>query len=194
MSAPADAPPATRPRRVGAWRAAAAGWRVVLPVVVLHAAVQALLVAGDPVPTTAPGFLGLLVASVLAVAVAGWLLAWRVRAVVDGRARPTPRALLGWLLGVVLVAAAAVVHPLAGALAVVVALPVLAGAAGALRRHPARALVTAVLTVLALAVTWVVSLLLGLLVTGPLGAGATWSWTGLVGAVLLGAWSALRAR
>ncbi|GAB2911080.1 hypothetical protein GCM10027047_06670 [Rhodococcus aerolatus] len=162
-------------------------------VVVAHAVVQALLVVGDPVPATAPAFLGRLAASVVAVAVAGWLLARRVRPGARA-ARPSPHALVGWLVAVVLVAAAAVVHPLVGALAVVVALPLLTGAGRSLRRHPGRTVVAVVLTVAALVLTWVVSLLLGLFVTGVLGAGATWLWTGLVAALLLRRWSALGTR
>ena len=45
----------------GTWRALARGWPVFVPVIVVEAAVQALLVWSDPVPEWNVGFVGLLV-------------------------------------------------------------------------------------------------------------------------------------
>ncbi|HMT49816.1 MAG TPA: hypothetical protein PKC36_06695, partial [Dietzia sp.] len=61
---------------IGTWRGFARGARVTIPVVVVTALVQAVLVIGDPTPEGTWGFTLRAVASVVAVIVALWLVVW----------------------------------------------------------------------------------------------------------------------
>lgn len=83
-------------------RAVLAGWRVFLPVVLLTAVAQALLVLADPVPAVGWSFAGLALASFAVVVAAITLIA----AAGAGRVRPV---LPAWVAGLGLVAAAAAV-------------------------------------------------------------------------------------
>ncbi len=68
----------------GTWRALAHGWPVFVPVIMVEAGVQALLVLSDPVPEWSAGFLVLLLVSLLALLAAVWLTVGAASAAVDG--------------------------------------------------------------------------------------------------------------
>lgn len=183
------------------------GWRVFVPVVLVHAAVQALLVVADPVPALDAGFLALLAASAVAVLLATWLTLGSVAARTAGGTarRPRPTALL-WVL-VVGVAAVAASLLATWLLPVVLALdafllPVaatgdgnpVAGAWRTIRHAPVRAVLLVLAALVVAAVSVVVALLLGFFVTGWMSAGLLWVWLGAAGTVLLGRYCALAAR
>lgn len=174
-------------------RAVLAGWRVFLPVVLLTAVAQALLVLADPVPAVGWSFAGLALASFAVVVAAITLIA----AAGAGRVRPV---LPAWVAGLGLVAAAAaVLSPwlappllLAGAL---VLPPVADGAPRpvrtafrAFRLMPARAVAGLLVLLVVAVLSWAAALLSGLLVTGPLSAALTWLWFGVLAVLVLG-WS-----
>lgn len=174
-------------------RAVLAGWRVFLPVVLLTAVAQALLVLADPVPAVGWSFAGLALASFAVVVAAITLIA----AAGAGRVRP---ALPVWVAGLGLViGAAAVLSPwLAPPLLLVGALvlpPVADGAPRpvrtafrAFRVIPARAVAGLLVLLVVAVLSWAAALLSGLLVTGPLSAAVTWLWFGVLAVLVLG-WS-----
>jgi hypothetical protein len=196
----------------GTWRALARGWPVFVPVIIVEAGVQALLVWSDPVPEWSVGFLALLLVSLLALLAAVWLTVGAASAAVDGSggllrtavARPM---IVAWALAVGVVAVAASVLQLwATPLVLLLGSFVLPAAAvddagnlfsRAYRpvvRIPVR-FVLAVLAALALAVaTWVVALVFGFFVTGALGAVLTWLWFGLAATFVLALWCSLYRR
>lgn len=161
-------------------------------IVVVHAAIQALLVLGDPVPSVDLVFVALALGSVAALVVASWLA---VRVLVG----PGGGRLLVGLstLGVVVVASAlSVLLPPLALIALVLGLIIVPGVAvgdaregfRAFRRAPVRHGLAIVVVVLVFVASWAIALLLGLLVTGFAAALATWLWFGLVGVVVLGSW------
>ncbi|GAY09037.1 hypothetical protein [Pseudonocardia sp. N23] len=173
-----------------------AGWWVAGAVVVA-AGLQTLLVLPDPVPSLTWQFALLLAASVAVLLAAATVVA----AAVARGDRPRFGRVLGVVAVLVVVAvAASLLHPLAvpvvlaaGAPVPVVAAAGPTGAWGAVARGVGRRPVGYVLRLLlglALAVLgWVAALLLGLFVTGPLAAAATWLVMGALAALLLWAWS-----
>lgn len=195
----------------GTWRAVARGWPVFVPVVVGNAVVQALLVLGDPVAEPDLGFTARVVVSAIAVVLTVAAAAIAALAAVDGRpltGADTWRRLVpvvGWTVGLgVLAACASLLVVWLGPLVLLTGslLPAVAAGPGnpvppawrGLRAGPVRALVTTLAYLLLVVVGWVIALLLGLLVTGPLAAAATWLWLGLAAVVMLCAWSALLRR
>lgn len=163
-------------------------------IVVAHAAVQGLLVLGDPVPTGDLGFVALTVVSVVALIVATWAglsvvtRAWTVRG-------------LAWVAAaVVLTAVLSVLLPPLALVGLVLALFVVpASAAGdpldgfrAFRRTPVRHVLAILGVVLACVVAWVAALLLGLLVTGVAASVATWLVFGVLGVLVLSSWVKLQ--
>lgn len=204
------ADPATRPS-AGTCRAAARGWPVLVPVVAGQALVQTLLVLGDPVATGDPSFAARVVASAAALVLMVATLAIAALAAVDGRpftGAGTWRRLVpvaGWTIALgVLAGAASVVAIWLGPVLLLpgLLLPAVAAAPGnpvppmvrAVRNAPGRALTTLVGFVLLAAVSWVIALLLGFLVTGPAAAALTWLWFGSGAAVVLCAGAALLRR
>ena len=190
----------------GMWRAWARGWKVFVPLIVVVAVIQSATVLANPQP--APELLfSLLVAASLVVTIGAVAIATEAAlAGVDGRPihAPAGRVLL-WtsviVVAVVVVSVLlAVVTPLAIAFALVLLPAVADGRRNPLHglvvftRHPGRAIVFALLALLVIALSWVVALLLGFFVTGPLAAGVTWLWFGLVGTLLLCAATSLYRR
>jgi hypothetical protein len=182
------------------WRLVGRGWRVYLPVTVVLAAIQVLLVSGDPAPAFTWSFVALFFVSLVAVFLAVWLTLRTATGAAGSRLSS-----LGWLAGAGLLAlVTAVVEPLllpvALALGLLVLPPAAAGdgnpiAAGwrSLRRAPWR-YVLAFVVLLALAgLSWVVALLLGLFVTGVLSAGLSWLWFGGVMTLIICQWCAVYA-
>lgn len=195
----------------GTWRAVARGWRVLVPAILGNAAVQALLVIGDPVSAPDPAFAARVAASAvalvltIAVVTVGALAAVDGRPPAGGRGRRRLAPVAGWtaVLGI-LAGAASVLAVWLGPVVLLGGLLLPAVAAGpgnplpptlrAVRAHPGRAVTILLGFGLLAAVSWVFALLLGLLVTGPIAAAATWVWFGAAATVLLCAGAALLRR
>lgn len=170
----------------------------VLSVIVVHAAVQALLVLNDPTPGQTVDFLLAAVVSGVVLVAAVWLVAVLVSGPVpqrDGAVEPEPGAVRPWrpvvLLRVIvlgaLAVAASLLSPLLVPVVLVLGAPLLV-ARPAVYRRPIALLWTAFGLVLA-AVSWGGALLLGFFVTGPVAAFATWLWFGAAAAFLLRRWA-----
>ena len=190
---------------IGTWPAAAHGWRVFVPVIVINAAVQAATVISDPVPAATVQFAALLAVSTLSVIVAIWLVFAGARAAVhEVRGWRARWLLLLW--AAISVVATVVASLIIGALAIVpllAALIVLSTVAdGAspqtafrgIARAPLAYSVSLVVALVVIALCWVAALLLGFLVTGVASAFATWLLFGAVAVVLACRFSVLRAR
>jgi len=184
----------------------ARAWLVLLAAVV----VGALLQGASAIPglgTAAAGwFAAQVVASVVVLVAEVAVLAWAARAIALrsalGRLTAT---LVAWsAIVVVVTAAVAVVLPFAVPLVLVVALCLLvesaAGGRNALRGlrvfrcTPLRAVLSALVVVVAAALSWVVALVAGFFLTGALGGAATWLWFGAVAGLLLVRWTRLAVR
>ena len=175
------------------WRAG--GW--LASVVVVHAAVQAALVALSPPLALSTAGVLLAAASAVALLVATgalWSLAWRVHPGVS------PRRTLGWVVvtGVVC-ALAAVISPYLVPVVAALGCPFVAagsprGAVRLARSHPVRVVALLVVTALVVAGAFLLSLLLGLFVTGWPAAAGTWLGAGVAAAVLVCQWVALARR
>ncbi|WP_368498456.1 hypothetical protein [Herbiconiux sp. A18JL235] len=175
------------------WRAG--GW--LASVVVVHAAVQAALVALSP--PLALSTVGVLLAAASAVALlvatgALWSLARRVHPGVS------PRRTLGWVVVTGIVGAlAAVVSPYLVPVVAALGCPFIAagsprGVARLARAHPVRIIALLVVTAVVVVGAFLLSLLLGLFVTGWPAAAGTWLGAGVAAAVLVCQWVALARR
>lgn len=157
--------------------------------VVANAAVQALLVAAAPaLPLSVSGLVvaALSGAALLATAVASW---WFTGA---GSSRWPRIVLLVTVTGLAAVVTATVAPPLVP-LVVAVGCAVVAGGGvgGALsraRREPLRTVLLIVATACAVCIGWVVALLAGLFITGPVAAALTWFSAGALGVAVVVAW------
>ncbi|QWT22974.1 hypothetical protein KPL76_09295 [Subtercola sp. PAMC28395] len=181
-------------------------WMLVVLLIVANAAVQALLVDGDPIPGVSWWFVVLVLASFAAVTVTVWLGCALLEPLPGVRTdrRPARLRLLAWSTGAVVVAAiGGVIVPalalLPALLAAFVLPPVAAGekapvrqAASVFRRHPVRAVITVIGGVVLLVLSWLAALLLGFFITGWLAAAVTWVCFGFAGALLVSAVRALR--
>ena len=187
------------------WGAVARGWRVFAPAVVGGAAAQAALVVGDPKPLAGVGFALLVAASALVLAASVTVIAAGALSAVDRQRWRVPGTLVLWSVVMVVVAFAAslLASPLV-LLAILLALLVLPAAADgrsnpfpagfAVFRHgAARTIGALVVALLLLLLSWLVALLLGFFITGPIAAGLTWLWFGVVG-VILSCWFTVRCR
>jgi len=142
-------------------------------IVLLHAAVQAALLAAAPRAPLDAGAIVLAFASGLAMLLAAGAL-WSLA--LQGRSR---RSLMTLAVAAVLIAACVVVAPVAIPFVIAVMSPVIAaGTPGAAwtsaRRRPWRTVGGLVITALAVALAIVVAMLLGLLFPGWSGAAAAW--------------------
>ncbi len=168
--------------------------------VLANAAVQTLLLIGDPVPAVDAWFAVALALSITALVVAVAGVTAGVSGTGRGHLRAWPRVgLLGWALVLTVVtAASAVLSPplaLVPLLAAIVLLPAAAVAAGVgaafrlaarvFRRAPVRAASTLLGAVVLLGLAWLAALLLGFFATGWPASLATWIVFGAVGALLL---------
>lgn len=191
---------------MSAWRIAARGWRVFVPVVVVNAVVQAATVAPAFTPEPGAVFVTLTVLSFAVLSAALGATASAADASTAGSSMTFPHWSV-WAasaLAVLGVTASALLSPLAVPFAVVVALVVLPGIAAGRRsalagfrifaRRPAHAVLLTVGSFVTLAILWVAGLLLGFFVTGPAAAFATWLVFGAAAVVLVCAWTALQAR
>ena len=188
--------------------------RAVGVTVVATAAVQAGLVAMATVPSSDIGFM-LMAAASLVVAIASMaLLSTQIASSVQGTLRVLPTgATIGWsaLVGVVVFLATILLQFSLALLLLLVpvvltfglaTLPLVAAGrhplAGfrAWRSAPARSVLVVLTSMIAIYVSYLASIALGLLITGWLGAVTTWIAFGSVAALLLWWWSvrALRGR
>ncbi|WP_022877296.1 hypothetical protein [Microbacterium sp. B19] len=173
---------------------------LIAAVVLANAVVQALCVIPGATPSVAPLFLALLAASVLSLVAA----ATAVVAVLGGSGARWLRALAAVVLALVIVGALAVASPVALVPALLVALVIVSPAGNpdatawsglrAFAWHPVRAILLAVVTLVAFVVLAVGALLFGFFLTGWLGSFATWVVVGAVAAVLARAWARLAVR
>lgn len=190
----------------GAAAAWLAGWRVFVPVTIVAATAQAATVLGSGRPAPDPVFALIAVVSLLVAGVALAIVAAGARAAVDRSPFrvPGPRLLL-WTLGLLVVASAAAVVFLPAAPLVAVAgafllPPVAAGGRtgfrgfAVFRGHPVRAVLATLGLLLAVVIAWLSAVVLGLFVTGPLGAGLTWLVFGVVASAALCLTTALGRR
>lgn len=162
-------------------------YRWFAPVIVGSAILQTALLAADPVPEVRWGFAALFVCSLLGVIAMVWLT---VQVASGGMAHW--RAGLVWSAGFVLVAAVVGIFAIwATPIVLLLGLIVLPAAAAGmsnplvvgftpLRRSPVRYAALLVGALVAIALTWVVALVLGFFVTGLVAAFVTWIWLGLV--------------
>lgn len=176
--------------------------------IVVTAAVQAALVALAAVPSSDLGYMLMAAASlVVAIAAMAVLATVIAGAIVPDhglrRALPTGGT-LGWasLIAVAAFLAAILLTVLVPFVLVVGLISLPSVAAG---RHPAsgftalrgtalRSVLAVVVSIAVVAVAWVISVALGLLVTGWLGAAITWLAFGTIAALLLWWWSARALR
>jgi hypothetical protein len=193
----------------GVWR----GWRVVLPVVVGNALVQALLVLPDPIPGQS-AYAGVLAAlSFLVLLLGAALLAASALESVHGPVRWAPagarsRRSLGWFavwfVGWVVVLAVGLALWTWPGLLWLALTPYLllaasdgrrAGAATtdlrAILARPVRWLVTTIVVGVVAAIAWLLAAVTGFFVGGALGSAVTWFWYGLLAAWFLAAWAAV---
>lgn len=181
----------------GTWRILARAWRAIVVAVLVNATIQALLVVGQPATALDPWFVLRVAASTVSLILLGAALAEAAdAAAASRRLRPLRPAVLAWSATVVVVAAAAwVVTPFAVPFVLVlglVLLPVGTPARFAVRAlRPVRAVLAGALTIVLALVSWIVGLVSGFFVTGPLGALLAWIFAGCALAVTVALWTAL---
>ncbi|MFN3340090.1 MAG: hypothetical protein ACK40Z_10385 [Dietzia sp.] len=172
---------------------------------IVGALVQSLLVVGDPTPEGAWGFALRVVVSGLALIGALWLIvgaaatAVRVDASVS---MPSIRLLAGVTAVVVTGALAAVLSPILPIVVAAVALPLLSALAveprstafRTFRYSPGRALLGVFWIAMLFIANWVIALLLGFFIAGPVAAALTWVVFGFSTAILANYWAALHSR
>lgn len=174
-------------------------WALLLAAVAGNAVVQAATVVPFATPGASPAFVGLTLVSLLSCVAALSVVLAALRAAVGG----TRRLRLRWtdaaasFAAVSAVALAALASSWLVTPTAVVALIVLAGvvlgrgAAGfaAFRDALVRAIALTLFTLLIVGVLWLGALLLGFFVTGWFAAGLTWLAFGVLGVLLLCAWT-----
>lgn len=184
-------------QRPGMWRILTHAWTVMVAAILGNAAAQALLVLGHPATAPDPWFVLRVVGSTVAIILLGALLADAADAAVDGRSVRLGRPwVLAWSAIVVVVAATSwVLTPFAAPFVIVaglVLMPVGAPPRFAVRAlRPLPSVLAGVLTVVLAVLTWVLGLVSGFFVTGPLGTFLAWTVAGIVLAVTVAVWRAL---
>jgi hypothetical protein len=182
-------------------RLLARAWPVLLAAVGGNAVVQALLVAPFVTPGGSVPFLALALASFCAIIGSLGVVVGRLRSLVSGagRAWTVWAACLAVVLAVGLAALASswLVPPtLTVVLILLAGIAVGRGAAGfvAFRHHPVRAILLTLVALLMVGLLWLGTLLLGFFITGWPAALPSWLAFGLVGVLLLTAWTSLASR
>lgn len=188
------------------WSLLGPTWRVWVPAVVISAAVQAALVAPTVTPGVSWAFIALTLVSLATAVATVAVIGGRMRAATDAAISPWPGwgGVLGILLLLLAITASAVIAPwlvIPAATVGLIMVPAILGVTGrsawgfAIFRHaPLRAILLTVLSALLVTLTWLGALLLGLFVTGWVGAGLTWLLYAVVGSVLIAAWMAAPRR
>ncbi|KZF07199.1 MAG: hypothetical protein WBD41_00880 [Rhodococcus sp. (in: high G+C Gram-positive bacteria)] len=175
------------------------GLPVFLPIILVGALIQALLVVGDPVPTVSWWFSVKAVASALVLIVTIWLT---MGFAAHTNSRFSLRLLLSVTVAVICGVAAGVLNPILALVVALVSLPVLsAAAAGPLRSvartirfAPLRAFFGLAWAAVLIIVNVVAALVLGFFVTGPVAAGITWLVFGISATSLATYWASLHRR
>ena len=212
IASPLEATPRLyrRSALVAGARVAARAWRVLLPVVVLQAVAQALLVLPDSVPGQSVAAAVLALVSFLVLAAALAAAASGVLGSVDGsrgwapvlvRVRSRGPVLALWFLAwLVAVSVGLALWTVPGVL-VVLLTPYLFLAAidrgakaltvnlAVIRARPGRWLVTSALTGGLVGLSWLLAAVDGLFLPGPASALLTWLWGGLMATWILAAWA-----
>lgn len=189
----------------GTWRGCRRSARVVSPVVIVNALVQALVVVGDPTPGGTWGFALRVGASGLAMILALWMIVGASAAAVDAGAvsmTPPTRLLSGATVAVVLGVLAGVLSPVLPVVVAAVAMPLLTALAARPRAHAlhtvkcgrGRALLGAFWVALLFIVNWVIALLLGFFIGGPVSAALSWVVFGFSASILASHWAVLHRR
>jgi hypothetical protein len=166
--------------------------------VLLHAAVQALLVGLDPRQPF--DTVSLLMAALSGVVLlAGVVLLWSIAERSARLSRPAGPLVLRTLVAGLAAAVTAVLLPPLLPLVLVAGCAVLAAGgvvpAGSMAaRHPVRFAVLAIVTLLIVLLGWVADLLLGLFVTGVPAAAVSWMVVGAAAVLLACQWQALASR
>jgi hypothetical protein len=171
-------------------------WAVFATVVIVAAVLQGLLVITDPGVEPTVGFVLLVLASAIVLAVEVWCISGAAVTPAGGSPRDAwgrvirRSIVLAWSLGLIVLLALAAVFALALVPVVLLAgvlllPPVAAGARNpfaavirAVRRHPWRFVLLVLGVVLTIVLGWVAAMLLGFFVTGPIAAFLTWLWIG----------------
>ncbi len=192
-------------------RMLSASARVWTPTVLAVSAAQTLLVLGDPVPSTAPVFIGTAILSGAVFAVGLALVARALLLAHDDepvrwRKVVAPHPALWWAaVSVLLVMLVGVLSPYLTVIGLVVSLLLMPPAASGrlnvfaaglvtVRRSPVRFVLHSVSVVFIWALGSVGMLMLGFFVTGPASVAATWLVLTFVGAVVLASWTELFVR
>jgi hypothetical protein len=192
------------------WRIAARAWRVLVPVVIVNAVTQALTVAFRLTPAIESAFVLLALLSFAALTASLALIAAAAHTAAATTATTRRFRWPGWWLwaGATLATLAITASGLASPLLVpVVVVLVLIGLPGVAARDqswiaglqmfraaPVRASLLGVGSLLVVIVLWIIGLLLGFFVTGPVAAFVTWLAFGATGAILVCAWTSISVR
>jgi hypothetical protein len=193
------------PRTPGMWRILARGWPVMLVVVLGLAAAQALLILGEPATALEPGFVLRVSGSIVALALAGWLLTLAATAAADGSSLKLDHpGIAFWAATAAITASASwIVSPILTPLVLVVVLFLMPASARehplrtglrAARRHPWRATGAVLVTLLLSVIGWVAGLIFGFFVTGPRGTFLAWTVAGVTASVVIAMWASLLRR
>ena len=185
------------------WRIAGRAWRVLVPVVLGNAVVQAVTVAFGLTPAIELAFVLLALLSFAALTASLAVIAGAAHAAATTRGSPWPGWWLwaGAALAIIAITASGLVSPLLVPVVIVLVLIILPGVAARdhsgiaalrmFRAAPVRASLLAVASLLAAIILWLVGLLLGFFVTGPVSAFLTWLVFGATAAILLCAWTSI---
>lgn len=194
------------------WRIAGRAWRVLVPVVLGNAAVQAATVAFGLTPAIEFAFVLLALLSFAALTASLAVIAAAAHATATATTPTTTRRFRwpGWwlwagaALAMLATTAAGLASPLLVPVVVVLVLIVLPGVAARdqswvaglrmFRAAPVRASLLAVGSLLVVIVLWIIGLLLGFFVTGAISAFVTWLAFGATAAILVCAWTSISVR
>lgn len=191
---------------MSAWRIAARAWGVFIPVVALNAVIQAATVAPGLTPGFEAGFVLLALASFASLSASLAMMS----AAAHSAATTSRFRWPGWwlwaaaALATLATTASGLASPLLVPFVLVLVLVLIPGVAAGdqswlagprlFRAAPVRASLLTVGSLLALVGLWIVGLLLGFFVTGPISAIATWLVFGTTAAFLICAWTSISVR
>jgi len=170
-----------------------------VPIIVVGALIQALLVLGDPVPTTSWSFAIRVLSSALVLIL---MLTLTMGFAAHTNTRFSPRLFLAVTIAVLCGIVAGILNPILPLLVALISLPVLSAVAVGPVKAVARTITFAPIrtflgltgsTVLIIA-NVVAGLLHGFFVTGPAAAGMTWLVFGISATILATYWASLHRR
>jgi hypothetical protein len=192
------------------WRIAGRAWRVLVPVVLVNAAVQAVTVAFGLTPAIEFAFVLLALLSFAALTASLAVIAAAAHAAATTTTTTRRFRWPGWwmwagaALATLAITASGLASPLLVPVVVVLALIVLPGVAARdqswiaglrmFRAAPVRASLLAFGSLLVVIVLWIIGLLLGFFVTGAISAFVTWLAFGATAAILVCAWTSISVR